>query len=69
MKEARRKRLIGGFLLYEMSRKGKFIETESGTVIAWGWEAATEIRLQTDMRAFLDDGNTLKLHCDGRTTL
>lgn len=35
-----------------MSRKGKFIKTESGTVIAWGrGGVATGKRLRTDTRA------------------
>ena len=39
MKTARMKRLNSlWFYLYEMSWKGKFINTENKSVAAWGWD-------------------------------
>lgn len=44
MKEDRRKRPHTiQFYLYETSRKGKYIETESTLVVAWGWEWEQEV--------------------------
>lgn len=44
MKEDKCKRpCIIQFHLFEMSRKGKYIETESRLAVAWGWEGEQEV--------------------------
>ena len=53
--------------LYEISRKGRFIEIESRSGFAYGWGIGTEIYCHS---CFSGDGNVLKFECDdGCTTL
>ena len=66
MKEDKCKRpCIIQFHLFEMSRKGKYIETGSRLVVAWGWEGDQEVNPNgSTVLTFWGDGNVLKLGCD-----
>ena len=56
--------------LYEMSRTGRSIETESRSVVAWGWGRENGSDCSWCWGLFWDDGNVLELDSnDGCTTL
>ena len=60
VKEARCRRLHSAwFHVSEMSRKGKFVESESTSVASWDLGVGAEIKCKQAGRNFLADGNVL----------
>lgn len=62
MKEARHRRPhIVRFYLDEMSRIGKFIETEGRLVITWGWEWEQGLMINEHEGSYWGSENVLRL--------